>query len=181
MTLTRGHQFQFLQSARKYGFVGGYLAAFAIIASTVYYLPNYGWLEYFTAYHSQVVLQMLGIPASLAETSAGVMLNEFLVDKPCTGIQVVATFVGIVIPLPRLTWTKKAIGLAMVVAGVYLANIARIVIQIWVFYAGLFDWTTIHGPGGVALGVLTVALLVVLMDRFVPEFGDFVFSIFKRK
>ena len=106
-------------------------------------------------------------------------MNEFVIDKPCTGIQVIATFAGILLPLPKLRWFKKAIGVILVVVGVYLANIARIVIQLWVYYAGLFDWTAIHGPGGVALGVISVTLLVILLDRFVPEFGDFVFSMLK--
>ncbi len=160
--------------------VAGYLAAFAAVASAIYYLPNYAWLEYWTAYHSGLVMQFFGIPAALNVTPSGVLLNEFLVDKPCTGIQVVATFAGILLPLPKLTWRKKAVGLVFVVIGVYLANIARIAIQLWVYYAGLFDWTAIHGPGGVALGIITVTLLVVLLDRFVPEFGDFVFSILKK-
>ena len=161
--------------------IGGYLAAFATIASALYYLPNYSWLEYATAYHSEQLLQLVGIPAIITVTSAGTMLNEFLVDKPCTGIQVVATFAGILIPLPKLSWVRKAIGLVLVTVGVYLANLARIVVQIWVYYNGLFDWTTVHGPGGVALGVISVAALVVLLDRFVPEFGDFVFSLLTRR
>lgn len=167
------------QDPRKYGFVARYLAAFAAIASAIYYLPSYSWLEYWTAYHSELVMRMLGIHATVTVTPSGSLLNEFLVDKPCTGIQVVATFAGILLPLPRLPWFKKALGLVLVTVGVYLANVARIVIQLWVYYAGFWDWTAIHGPGGVALGIISVTLLVILLDHFVPEFGDFVFSILK--
>lgn len=159
--------------------VAGYLVSFATVASAIYYLPNYAWLESATAYHSALIMRLFGIPAVVKITQAGVQLNEFLVDKPCTGIQVVATFAGILIPLPRLGWVKKALGLVVVAVAVYLANIARIVIQLWVFYARIFDWTVIHGPGGVALGIISVTFLVLLVDRFVPEFGDFVFSVLK--
>mgnify|MGYP001026403807 CR=1 FL=1 len=168
------------QDPRKYRFAVGYLVAFATIASVIYYLPNYAWLEYWTAYHSELVMRMFGMRATTTVTPAGTLLNEFLIDRPCTGIQVVATFAGILLPLPKLTWFKKALGLILVVVGVYLANIARIAIQLWVYYAGLFDWTSIHGPGGVALGIISVTLLVILLDRFVPEFGDFIFSVLKR-
>lgn len=168
------------QDPRKYGVVAGYLAAFATIASAIYYLPNYAWLESATAYHSALVMRFFGMSAIVKVTQAGVQLNQFLVDKPCTGVQVVATFAGILIPLPRLKWVKKVLGLALVVVGVYLANIARIVIQLWVYYAGFFDWTVIHGPGGIALGIVSVTCLVLLLDFLVPEFGDFVFSLLKR-
>lgn len=55
----------------------------------------------------------------------------------------------------------------------------RIVIQIWAYYAGFFNWTVIHRRGGVVLGIITVTL-VILLDRFVPEFGEFLFSTLKR-
>ncbi len=167
------------QDQSKYYLAAGYLAALAAIASAIYYVPNYGWLEYATAYNSAQVMNFFGIPAVVRVNSNIVLLNEFVVDKPCTGIQVVATFMGILLPLPRLAWYRKAIGIVIVTLGVYVANIVRIVVQIWAYYAGFFNWTVIHGPGGVALGVITVTLLVILLDRFVPEFGDFVFSILK--
>lgn len=168
------------QGSRKYGPVVGYVAAFAAIASGIYYLPDYAWLEYWTAYHSELALRFIGMAAIVKVTPTGVLLNEFLVDKPCTGIQVVATFAGFLLPLPKLTWMKKFVGLVLVTIGVYLFNVGRIVVQLWVYYAGLWDWTTIHGPGGVALGIVSVAALVILLDRVVPEFGDFVFSVLKR-
>ncbi len=168
------------QDPRKYGLVARYIGAFAAISSALYYLPNYAWLEYATAYHSALVMQFLGIPARVQVTSAGVLLNDFVVDKPCTGIQIVATFAGMLVPLPKLTWPKKALGLVLVAAGVYLANIVRIVVQLSIYYARLWNWTVIHGPGGVVLGIISVTLLVALLDHFVPEFGDFVFSVLKR-
>lgn len=166
---------------REFGLVAGYLAALATTASAIYYVPNYAWSESATAYHSALVSRFFGIPAAVKVTSDAFLLNDFVVYMPCTGIQVVATFAGILLPLPRVTWLKKAIGLVLVAVGVYLANIVRIVVQLWVYYAGLYDWTLVHGPGGVALGIISVMLLVLLLDRFVPEFGDFTFSIIRRR
>ncbi len=161
---------------RSFASICRYFVAFAAIASFIYYLPNYSWLEYATAVGSGLLLKFFGIHTVVTITSSGILLNEFLVDRPCTGIQVVATFAGLLIPLPRLAWTRKVVGLILVTAGVYLANIVRILVQIWIYYDGLFDWTTIHGPGGVALGIISVTFLVILLDHFVPEFGDFVIS-----
>lgn len=164
---------------KKYGLLARYLTASAVIASVIYYVPNYSWLEAATAYHSALVMSFFGIPAIVKVTANAVVLNGFLVEKACTGIQVVAIFVGTLLPLPRVPVTKKALGLAVVTIGVYLANILRIVVQLWVYDARIFDWTTIHGPGGIFLGAISVALLVILLDRFVPEFGDLIFSIYK--
>lgn len=163
----------------SYALAAGYLIAFAVISSAIYYVPDYSWLEYATAFSSEWVLRIIGISAAVTRTPTGFWLNEFLVDKPCTGIQVIATLAGVLIPLPRLAWSRKILGLVLVAIGVYLANIIRIVIQLWVYYAGLFDWTAIHGPGGIILGIVSVASLVILLDRFVPEFGDFLFSMLK--
>lgn len=176
----QGKGFIFEQDLRKYGLAVAYVGAFAVISSAIYYIPNYAWLEYVTAYHSALVMQFLGIPARVEVTSAGVLLNEFVVEKPCTGIQVVATFTGVLLPLPKLTWPKKVLGLILVAGGVYFANIARIVIQLSIYYSGFWNWTLIHGPGGEVLGITSVTLLVVLLDRFVPEFGELVFSVLKR-
>jgi len=169
------------QRTRSFALATGYVVALAAIASVIYYVPDYAWLEYATASNSQWVLETIGIPAVVTRTPDGFWLNEFLVDKPCTGIQVIATFAGILIPLPGLSWYRKLLGLVMVAVGVYVANIVRIVIQLWVYYASLFDWTAIHGPGGIVLGVISVAFLVILLDRLVPEFGDFLFSLLKSR
>jgi exosortase/archaeosortase family protein len=178
--IRQAQQLRLALDQRKYYFAARYLAALATIASVIYFVPNYGWLEYATAYNSAQVMNLIGIPAIVSVNSNIVLLNEFVIEKPCTGIQVVATFVGMLLPLPRLAWHRKVIGVVVVSFGVYVANIVRIVVQIWVYYAGFFNWTLIHGPGGEVLGIISVTLLVILLDCFVPEFGDFVFSIFRR-
>jgi hypothetical protein len=59
---------------------------------------------------------------------------------------------------------------------VYLANIGRIVLEIWFLYSGLLPWSLAHYPTGLVLGVFAVAFLVVVADHFMPAIGDMTMS-----
>jgi hypothetical protein len=56
---------------------------------------------------------------------------------------------------------------------VYFANIGRIVLEIVLLYKGILPWYLAHYPTGLILGVFSVAFLVIALDYFIPEFGDY--------
>jgi exosortase/archaeosortase family protein len=91
----------------------------------------------------------------------------------CTGIQVTAVFVGLLVPLPRVSWKRKAIAIVSVGIFVYLANILRIALEVILLYKGILPWSLAHYPTGLILGVFSVALLVIVLDLFIPEIGDY--------
>jgi len=118
----------------------------------------------------------MGVSVSSWASPGRAFLNEFEVTQECTGVQVIAVFAGILLPLQGVRWTKKALALGVVAVSVFGANLVRIATQIWLLYVGIFPWEWIHYPGGLILGVISVAFLVVAADYFIPEIGDFVES-----
>ena len=162
--------FKLLQAA-------GYVAAAFSISWAIYFVPEYFWLEKITADWSAGLLNLMGIVAYSWISGSKAFVNEFEVSQDCTGIQVIAVFAGILIPLPRVGWKRKTLALAVVAVSVFGANLIRIALQIWLLYAGIFPWSWIHYPGGLILGVISVAFLVIAADRLIPEIGDFAESV----
>ena len=143
------------------------------LSASLYYLPNYFILEKITADHAAVLLNWIGIPATSFVKDGRACVNEFEIERMCTGIQVTAIFAGILIPFPKIAWRRKAIAIVSVAVLIYFANIGRIVLEVWLLYAGILPWYLAHYPTGLILGVFSVAFLVIVLDHFIPEIGDY--------
>ena len=156
------------------------LMRFVGVASTIsimlYYLPDYFFLEKITAEHSAVLMQLIGIKATVWTQGNTVFLNQFEVERMCTGVQVITVFLGILIALPKASIRKRILAFGVIAISVYLANVARIAFEIWLLYSGTLPWSLAHYPTGLILGVFSVAFLVVVADHFLPEVGDLAFS-----
>ena len=160
-----------------------FLGIASAIALALYYIPNYWFLENWTAQYSAVVMNMVGMRATVWYQGTNVFVNQFEVERMCTGVQVIAVFLGIIVALPRTAVKKKIIAFAIIAVSVYLANIGRIVLEIWFLYSGLLPWSLAHYPTGLILGIFSVALLVVVADHFMPAIGDMALAVldaFKR-
>ncbi len=143
------------------------------LSASLYYLPNYFILEKITAYHSAALLNWIGIPAASRVVDGRAFVNEFEIERMCTGIQVTAIFAGILIPFPKIAWKRKATAIVSVAVLTYFANIGRIAFEIWLLYAGILPWYLAHYPTGLILGIFSVAFLVIVLDHFIPEIGDY--------
>jgi exosortase/archaeosortase family protein len=146
------------------------------IALAVYYLPNYFFYEKLTAEHSAILMELIGIKATIWYQGNQVFLNQFEIQRMCTGVQVIAVFLGIIVAMPKVAIKKRLTALAIVVVTVYFANIGRIALEIWLLYNGILPWSLAHYPTGFILGVFAVAFLIVVADHFIPEIGDLAFS-----
>lgn len=153
-----------------------FLGITSAIALAMYYIPNYWFLENWTAQHSAVVMNMVGMKATVWYQGTNVFVNQFEVERMCTGVQVIAVFLGIIVALPRTAARKKILAFGTIAVSVYLANIGRIVLEIWLLYSGLLPWSLAHYPTGLILGVFSVAFLVVVADHFMPTIGDMALS-----
>ena len=153
-----------------------FLAIASAIALVVYYIPNYWFLENLTAQHSALVMNMIGMKAWVWYQGNDVFVNQFDVQRMCTGVQVIAVFLGIIVALPRTAVKKKVLAFAIIAVSVYLANIGRIVLEIWLLYSGMLPWSLAHYPTGLVLGIFAVAFLVVVADHFMPAIGDMAVS-----
>jgi len=153
-----------------------FLGITSAIALAIYYIPNYWFLENWTAQHSAVVMNMVGMKATVWYQGTNVFVNQFEVERMCTGVQVIAVFLGIIVALPRTAVKKKILAFGIIAVSVYFANIGRIVLEIWLLYSGLLPWSLAHYPTGLILGVFAVAFLVVVADHFMPAIGDMALS-----
>ena len=150
-----------------------YVAIAAALSSAIYYLPDYFIIEKMTADHSAALLNWIGIPAASWVGDGRAFVNEFEIERMCTGVQVVAVFAGILVPFPKISWKRKAMAIGGVGILVYFANIGRIALEVLLLYRGILPWSLAHYPTGLILGVFSVAFLVVILDLFIPEIGDY--------
>jgi exosortase/archaeosortase family protein len=158
--------------------IGRFLAITSVIAVALYYLPNYFFFEKLTAEHSAILMELIGIKATVWYQGNQVFLNQFEIQRMCTGVQVIAVFLGVIIAMPKVAIKKRLTALGMVAVTVYLANIGRIALEIWLVYNGILPWSLAHYPTGLILGVFAVAFLIIVADHFIPEIGDLAFSTF---
>ena len=147
------------------------------VALPVYYLPNYFLYEQLIAEHSAYVMGLVGLKSFIWYQGNSVFLNQFEIQRMCTGIQVIAVFLGIIVALPKTSIKKKALAFGIIAVSIYLANIGRIVLEIWLLYNGVLPWSLAHYPTGLVLGVFAVAFLIVVADHFMPAIGDMAFQI----
>ena len=146
------------------------------IALAVYYIPNYFFYEQITAAHSAMLMELIGIKATVWTRGDQVFLNQFEIQRMCTGVQVIAVFLGLIVAMPKTAIRKRIAAFGIVAVGVYVANIGRIAFEIWLLYNGILPWSLAHYPTGLILGVFAVAFLIVVADHFIPEIGDLAFS-----
>lgn len=158
--------------------IGRVLGITSVIAVALYYLPNYFFLEKLIAEHSAILMELIGIKATVWYQGNQVFLNQFEIQRMCTGVQVIAVFLGIIIAMPKVAIKKRLTALGIVAVTVYVTNIGRIALEIWLLYNGILPWSLAHYPTGLILGVFAVALLIIVADHFIPEIGDLAFSTF---
>jgi exosortase/archaeosortase family protein len=148
----------------------------SVIALALYYIPNYFFYEKLTAENSAVLMGLIGIKANVWYQGNRVFLNEFEIQRMCTGVQVIAVFLGIIVAMPKVAIKKRLMAFGIVAVSVYFTNLGRIALEIWLLYNGILPWSLAHYPTGLILGVFAVAFLIVLADHFIPEIGDLAFS-----
>jgi exosortase/archaeosortase family protein len=154
---------------------------FMVIASTIaivlYYLPNYYLYEKLVAENSAILMQLIGIKSTIWTEGNRVFLNEFEIQRMCTGVQVMAVFLGILVAVPKVALKKRILVFSVVAVSVHIANIGRIAFEIWLVYNGILPWSLVHYPTGLILGIFSVAFLIVAADYFIPQIGDMAFSL----
>jgi exosortase/archaeosortase family protein len=154
-----------------------YIAAATIIILIVYYLSNYFFLERATADHSAFLLNSLGIHVETKVVGEDVFFADVKIVKDCTGIQVIAVFLGLLLPLPNAPWKKKLFTLSIVSTVLYVANIIRIALEFSLVHLKVLPWVLAHYPLSLLLGIIGVFILVIVTDRLMPEFKDYLFQV----
>jgi exosortase/archaeosortase family protein len=168
-----------------------YLIIAIIVTVLVYFLPEPFILAIPTAYFSAVLLNIANVPAALvvdwlqgAVFVAGLNFS-YQIIRDCTGIQVIAVFAGLILPLPRGTWKNKGISMLVVSVLLFAANVLRVFYEIWLVYWNILPWELAHYPMSFVLGVIGVFVLCLvaiwLMPGFIETFEDMIYYIFPPK
>jgi exosortase/archaeosortase family protein len=153
-----------------------YVSLAVTIILIVYYLPNYYFLESAIASHSSAILSLLGLQAPVRFADGYALVGNYAVVRDCTGVQVMAVFLGLILPLPRVSWIKKAFSLSLLGGLLYGANLFRVVIEYYLVDAKILPWSLAHYPLSLVLGILGVFFLVLVNNKIIPEFGEYIFS-----
>jgi exosortase/archaeosortase family protein len=154
-----------------------YIAAAALIILVIYYLPNYLFLEKAMANHTAFLLNSLGMSVQTRVVSENVFINDIKIVKDCTGVQVIAVFFGLLIPIPKAPLKKKFLTLVIVSTFLYVANVFRIALEFCLVYLNVLPWVLAHYPLSLLLGIIGVFILVFVTDKLLPEFGDFILNV----
>jgi len=153
-----------------------FLGITSTVALALYYVPNYFVYEKLTAEHSGILMGLMGVKATVWVQDGKVFLNQFEIQRMCTGVQVIAVFLGMIVAIPKVALKKKVVAFFTVAVSLYFANVGRIAFEVWLLYNGVLPWSLAHYPTGLILGVFSVAFLIVVADYFIPEIGDLALS-----
>jgi exosortase/archaeosortase len=58
----------------------------------------------------------------------------------------------------------------------YGANLFRVVIEYYLVDAKILPWSLAHYPLSLVLGIIGVFFLVLVNNKIIPEFGEYIFS-----
>jgi exosortase/archaeosortase family protein len=147
------------------------------VAVAAYYLPDYSLYEKVVAENSASLMQLIGMNATVWMEGNRFFVNEFEIQRMCTGVQVIAVFLGIIVAIPKVSLRKRITAFTLVAVSVHFANVGRIAFELWLLYSQVLPWSLAHYPTGLILGVFSVTFLLVAADFFIPEIGDLAFSL----
>ena len=169
-----------------------YLCIAIIVTVIVYFAPQPFILAIPTAWLSAIFLAWLGVPSVMVIDWLNSLVlvvvigfQEFQIVRECTGIQVIAVFAGLILPLPRGTWRRKILAVIVVTIMLFIANVLRVVYEIWLVYWGILPWELAHYPMSFVLGVVGVFILcivaILMVPGFIETFEDMIYYLFPPK
>lgn len=148
------------------------------------------WLERATAEASSRVLRALGLSSGWEVQGEGSYLTLWGEARPvtvqiireCTAINVFSVMAGLILPLRDGSLPRKTIGIAFSGLLLLLLNVSRIALTVFLtgFDVSPFSWfltnptiEVYHYPVSFTYGVIGVALLVLMVDKWIlPELGE---------
>ncbi len=107
---------------------------------------------------------------------AGDIPNSIYFTHDCSGFQAIAIFLALILFTPHSQdkeansriWRRKGLSMAVSSLLFHVVNVVRMVIQISLYHAGL-PWDDIHYSISAASSIIA-AVIIILMNRWIPEF-----------
>ncbi|MEF8832283.1 MAG: archaeosortase A [Candidatus Thermoplasmatota archaeon] len=94
----------------------------------------------------------------------------------CTGLQVMAAAIGL-ITSTKAKLKPKIISLLIVLPTIYIANVARNVMIIYLTYEGIVSFEMAHNQIAKTASVIVLIILLLIVFEIMPEFYDNIISI----
>jgi exosortase/archaeosortase family protein len=149
------------------------------------------WVELLTAQISAWALNTIGLSSEYGLRGVWVWLTltggardvEVFIIRECTAFHVWGILMGLILPIRGVEWIRKFKGVAFGGGLVFLMNITRIMITVYLtgYDVPPFSWfftnptvETYHYPVSFAYGVIGIAIVISLINSYImPELGDF--------
>jgi exosortase/archaeosortase family protein len=166
-----------------------YVLIFVAITWGFQLVPS-AWFEGFTAQTMSQIMSALGLSSShgleggkaYLTLLGGVRDVYVTIVRECTGIHVWGILLGLVLPVRGGSWTRKAASLVYGAFLIFLLNVSRIFVTVYLtaYDVPPFTWffanptvETYHYHVSFVYGVIGVAILILTISRwFLPELGD---------
>jgi exosortase/archaeosortase family protein len=166
-----------------------YILMFVAITWGFQLVPS-AWFEGFTAQTMSQIMNALGLTSghgleggqAYLTLLGGVRDVYVTIVRECTGIHVWGILLGLVLPVRGGSWTRKAASLVYGAVLIFLLNVSRIFVTVYLtaYDVPPFTWffanptvETYHYHVSFVYGVIGVAILILTISRwFLPELGD---------
>ncbi len=117
---------------------------------------------------------------------AGDIPSTIYFTHDCSGFQAIAIFLALILFTPHSQdkeantgiWRRKGLSMAVSSLLFHVVNVLRMVIQISLYHAGL-PWDSIHYSISAASSIIA-AIIIILMNRWIPEFVISIMTIGRR-
>ncbi len=192
---------------KKYRFSTWSLVVFpvgTILLSLGLYFGTEAWfgeaIHWFVAVQTSWILKLFGIDVNVLPVSPPITFDgrmvwwRFAGDIPssiyfthdCSGFQAIAIFLALILFTPHSQdkdanqgiWRRKGVSMAVSSLLFHVVNVVRMVIQISLYHAGL-PWDSIHYSISAASSIIA-AIIIILMNRWIPEFVISIMAIGRR-
>jgi exosortase/archaeosortase family protein len=163
-----------------------YVVSFAAILFVFYLVPS-GSVEALTAQTSSWALAVFGHSTSwdqlggeTALTLIGQRVVTVTIIRECTALNVLGVMAGLILPL-RASWVKRLSGVALSGALLFILNIPRIALTLYLTAYDTWPFTllagrsleTYHYPISFAFGVVGVAVTILIVAKYTtPELEE---------
>ena len=135
------------------------------LSAILVYEPNYFMLQLLTAQNSALILRAIGYNTGVNVAGNSVALGSFELTRECAAVQAFVPLSLAFAFMPRIRLSQRFLAASGIVVSMYLANLARIVLELAMNTYGILPWNIIHDYFGLAFSILTVVSIIFLAGR----------------
>jgi len=116
----------------------------------------------------------------VSTTSTPILYNGTVVVSiifACTAVQSMVIFVGMIIALPEINIKRKIIGLLVTVLPVYILNLFRNALVVFLLVRNITDFNLAHNIIAKVGSLIALIVLLLIVIKIIPEVFDKIFSL----